>query len=78
MQHSPVDCFDNFIQTLSTHWQSILNYFVDRVTSGFVEGLNIKIKTINDAATVSIMYQFCFNVFGSIWRGWTVFFLSTP
>ncbi|NOY72106.1 MAG: transposase [Gammaproteobacteria bacterium] len=28
------------------HWPIILNYFNDRVTSGFVEGLNNKIKVI--------------------------------
>lgn len=41
-----LDTFDGFIQTLNHHWQPILNYFVQRVTSGFVEGLNNKIKTI--------------------------------
>lgn len=44
--HSDVRCFDKFLNTLRNHWPSILNYFCDRVTSGFVEGLNNKIKTI--------------------------------
>ncbi len=39
-------CFRPFIKTLSSHWTLILNYFADRVTSGFVEGLNNKIRTI--------------------------------
>jgi len=38
--------FDGFIKTLRNHWQSIVNYFDQRITSGFVEGLNNKIKTI--------------------------------
>ena len=43
---SDLDCFDDFIKTLAAHWQPILNYFEERVTSGFVEGLNNKIKTL--------------------------------
>ena len=32
--------------TLNTHFEEITNYFVDRQTSGFVEGLNNKIKVL--------------------------------
>jgi transposase len=39
-------CFRPFLKTLSSHWTLIINYFADRVTSGFVEGLNNKIRTI--------------------------------
>jgi transposase len=39
-------CFRPFIKTLSSHWRLIINYFADRVTSGFVEGMNNKIRTI--------------------------------
>lgn len=39
-------CFRPFVKTLSSHWTLIINYFADRVTSGFVEGLNNKIRTI--------------------------------
>lgn len=39
-------CFRPFIKTLSSHWTLIINYFADRVTSGFVEGLNNKIRII--------------------------------
>lgn len=46
VEAAKLDTFDGFIQTLNNHWQPILNYFVQRVTSGFVEGLNNKIKTI--------------------------------
>jgi transposase len=43
---STVSCFDTFIKTLE-HWlDEIANYFLDRQTSGFVEGLNNKIKVI--------------------------------
>ena len=32
-------CFRPFVKTLSSHWTLIINYFADRITSGFVEGL---------------------------------------
>ena len=39
-------CFDKFINTLGYWWQDILNYFVNRDSSGFVEGLNNKLKVL--------------------------------
>jgi transposase len=39
-------CFDNFFKTLSNWMDEITNYFVDRNNSGFVEGLNNKIKVL--------------------------------
>lgn len=41
-----VTCFDKFLKTLQNYLPLIANYFVNRLTSGFVEGLNNKIKTI--------------------------------
>ena len=35
-----------FLGTLTTYWVSITNYFANRYNSGFVEGLNNKIKVI--------------------------------
>lgn len=43
---SGLDCFNDFIKTLDHWWNEILNYFVARESSGFVEGLNNKIKVI--------------------------------
>jgi len=45
---SQVSCFDKFIATLQNYWNEILNYFYrkQRKNSGFIEGLNNKIKTI--------------------------------
>lgn len=78
VQLSGLDCFDAFITTLTRHWQPILNYFVDRVSSGFVEGLNNKIKTVKrrcyDIKKVSTLFQ-------RLWldlEGRYKFFLSTP
>ncbi len=43
---SGLRCFDKFIHTLGRWWQEIINYFVDRDNSGFVEGLNNKLKVL--------------------------------
>ena len=43
---SQLRCFDSFLTTLE-HWRDdIANYFIDRHTSGFVEGFNNKLKVI--------------------------------
>jgi transposase len=39
-------CFNRFLKTLENHLEEISNYFVTRQTSGFVEGLNNKIKVL--------------------------------
>ena len=46
MQKSDVRCFDGFIKTLEKYKSGILNYFKNRKTSGFIEGLNNKIKVL--------------------------------
>jgi transposase len=46
VQQSGVACFDGFLKTLDERMDEITNYFVDRHSSGFVEGLNNKIKVI--------------------------------
>jgi transposase len=48
VKNSGLLCFDKFLVTLQNHWDEILNYFYrkGRKNSGFVEGLNNKIKTI--------------------------------
>jgi len=44
VEKSDITCFDSFIDTLTKYQTYILNYFKDRKNSGFVEGLNNKIK----------------------------------
>jgi len=39
-------CFNGFLKTLGKYLHEIINYFQNRQTSGFVEGLNNKIKVI--------------------------------
>jgi transposase len=43
---SEVTCFDKFISTLNSYMEEIVNYFMARHSSGFVEGFNNKIKVI--------------------------------
>jgi transposase len=44
--HRGLTCFDRFLGTINTHFEEITNYFVGRHTSGFVEGLNNKLKVL--------------------------------
>jgi len=46
VQHSGLTCFNAFFKTLTNWRDEIANYFSKRLSSGFVEGLNNKIKTI--------------------------------
>jgi transposase len=43
---SPLTCFDSFLTTLDTYLDEITNYFLHRDSSGFVEGLNNKVKVL--------------------------------
>jgi transposase len=46
VRESELRCFDTFLTTLEKWRDEIANYFSSRLTSGFVEGLNNKIKVI--------------------------------
>ena len=46
MEASSLSCFSSFIRTLQHHFDDITNYFISHKSSGFVEGLNNKIKVI--------------------------------
>lgn len=43
---SGLRCFDKFLNTLGRWWEEIINYFINRDNSGFVEGLNNKLKVL--------------------------------
>ena len=45
VRQSALPCFDKFLPTLNNWLDKILDYFAGRFNSGFVEGLNNKIKT---------------------------------
>ena len=46
VKQSGLSCFNTFLSTLDARMEEILHYFMHRQTSGFVEGLNNKIKVI--------------------------------
>ena len=46
VKKSRLSCFNTFIKTLTKFKDEIANYFIHRYNSGFVEGLNNKIKCI--------------------------------
>ena len=46
VESSSNNYFDKFLKTLRNHLEQIANYFRQRANSGFVEGLNNKLKTI--------------------------------
>lgn len=46
VRNSDLKCFNTFLKTLDKWRNEIANYFVKRLSSGFVEGLNNRIKTI--------------------------------
>lgn len=43
---SGLDCFDTFLGTLEKWMNEITNYFISRLSSGWIEGFNNKIKVI--------------------------------
>ncbi|NIW10614.1 MAG: ISL3 family transposase, partial [Gammaproteobacteria bacterium] len=46
VERSQLTCFDPFLTTLDTYLDEITNYFLHRDSSGFVEGLNNKLKVL--------------------------------
>ncbi len=46
VQQSDLTCFDGFIKTLENWLEEISNFFINRDSSGFVEGFNNKIKVL--------------------------------
>jgi transposase len=46
VKDSGLTCFDRFLTTLDERLDEITNDFLDRQSSGFVEGLNHKIKVL--------------------------------
>jgi transposase len=46
VQESGLACFDDFLKLLTTWWEEITNYFIQRENSGFVEGFNNRVKVL--------------------------------
>jgi transposase len=50
IREQKITCFEPFLETLTHFFDEITNFFVRRLTSGFVEGLNNKIKVLKRRA----------------------------
>jgi len=50
VREQKITCFEPFLKTLTHFFDEITNFFVRRLTSGFVEGLNNKIKVLKRRA----------------------------
>jgi transposase len=46
VQSSELSCFNKFMATLAKYQKQIVNYFIQRNSSGFVEGFNNKVKVL--------------------------------
>ena len=71
-------CLDAFLTTLDNWFDEITNYFRDRRNSGFVEGLNNKIKTLKrrcyGISSITTLFQ---RLFLDL-EGYRLFALYTP
>jgi transposase len=73
VRESGLDCFDKFLTTLENRMDLITNYFISRSSSGWVEGLNNKIKVLKRR---SYGIKNLGNLFRRIWldlRGYEAF-----
>jgi transposase len=46
VQKSGLKCFEAFLKLLQAWWDEITNFFIQRESSGFVEGFNNKVKVL--------------------------------
>ena len=65
VKNSSMTCFNGFIKTLTRYRSSVLNYFKMRKNSGFVEGLNNKIKVLTRRCYGIHKITTLFSTFGS-------------
>lgn len=75
VRKSGLTCFDKFISTLESLMDEILNYFIHRYSSGFVEGLNNKVKVIKRRCYGLLNHE---NLFRRLYldvRGYSLFLL---
>ena len=76
VRKSGLTCFDKFISTLGNLMDEILNYFIHRYTSGFVEGLNNKVKVIKRRCYGLLNYENLFRRLYLDLRGYSLFLVE--
>ena len=75
VRKSGLTCFDKFILTLEKLMDEILNYFIHRYTSGFVEGLNNKVKVLKRRCYGLLNHENMFRRLYLDMRGYEIFSL---
>jgi len=78
VRRSGLTCFDSFLTTLDNWFSEISNYFCDRLNSGFVEGLNNKIKTLKRRCYGILNITTLFQRLYLDLEGYHLFALFTP
>jgi len=78
VRRSDLTCFDAFLTTLDNWLEEISNYFSDRLNSGFVEGLNNKIKTLKRRCYGILNTTTLFQRLYLDLEGYRLFALFTP
>jgi transposase len=75
---SALTCFNSFLTTLENWAEEISNYFRERLNSGFVEGLNNKIKTLKRRCYGILNSTTLFQRLYLDLEGYRLFALFTP
>ena len=75
VRKSGLTCFDKFISTLEKLMDEILNYFIHRHNSGFVEGLNNKVKVLKRRCYGLLNHENMFRRLYLDMRGYELFLL---
>jgi transposase len=78
VQRSELSCFDDFIKTLENWFDEITNYFINRDTSGFVEGFNNKVKVLKRRCYGIFNIQHLFQRIYLDIEGYHLFSFSPP
>ena len=75
VRKSGLTCFDKFISTLEKLMDDILNYFLHRHNSGFVEGLNNKVKVLKRRCYGLLNYENLFRRLYLDMQGYELFLM---
>jgi transposase len=78
VRNSDVTCFTSFINTLIKYQDVICNYFINRHTSGFVEGLNNKFKVLKRRCYGLANIKHCFQRLFLDLQGYDYFLPNQP
>jgi transposase len=78
VEESGLTCFEGFLKLLTHHMNGIANYFRNRYTSGFVEGLNNRIKVLKRRCYGIFNLKHIFQRLTLDLSGYAVFDLHAP